>query len=249
MTMDSLGIDLASKPKNTAICVVHWDEAGRATVGDTRCKVEDQELLDLARKTNVVTGIDCPFGWPDTFVRAVSAYHESKDWPAAWAPEHYHVTCFRRTDHFVHEETGLWPLSVSSDRIAIPAMRCAWLLSKLEVRDRSGDGRIYEVYPAAALRRWELRADSSYKGRDGHASLNDLVARLKAAAPWLDLGEANRFTNDHLFDALLASLNARAAALGLTHPPSQPDAALAKKEGWIALPHKLSLRELARRSP
>ena len=68
---------------------------------------------------------------------------------------------FRRTDQVVHAATGRWPLSVSADRIAYPAMRCAGLLARLAATGRpvrrSGiDSLVAEVYPAAALRIWEL---------------------------------------------------------------------------------------------
>jgi hypothetical protein len=39
----------------------------------------------------------------------------------------------RRTDVFVHEQLRLTPLSVSVDRIADVAFRCAVLLAKLDV--------------------------------------------------------------------------------------------------------------------
>jgi Protein of unknown function (DUF429) len=60
----------------------------------------------------------------------------------------------RRTDVFVHEQLRLTPLSVSADRIAHVAFRCAVLLAKLDAADapvdRSGSGPVAEVYPAAS---------------------------------------------------------------------------------------------------
>ena len=41
---------------------------------------------------------------------------------------------------------------------------------------------------------------------------------------------------DHVFDALIASLVARAAALGLTMRPTADELPVARVEGWIALP-------------
>ncbi len=139
----------------------------------------------------------------------------------------YRAMGFRRTDRFVLEEVGIRPLSVASDRIAMPAMRCAWLLSELEVRDRSGDDRVFEVYPAAALTTWGLRSGKEpYKGRKGEAALAGLFERLQPAAPWLRFASdaaPTTFTNDHIFDALVSAMNARAAALRLTHrPPREP---------------------------
>jgi hypothetical protein len=48
-------------------------------------------------------------------------------------------------------------------------------------------------------------------------------------------GEAVR-ASDHAFDALVASLVARAASLGRTTVPPPGDVALAQMEGWIHVP-------------
>ncbi len=52
------------------------------------------------------------------------------------------------------------PLSVSTDRISFAAIRCARILSEVARRegavDRSGSGKVVEVYTAAALRQWGL---------------------------------------------------------------------------------------------
>jgi Protein of unknown function (DUF429) len=97
------------------------------------------------------TGIDCPFGWPAAFVSFVTAHHASHPIPADGTGSRRNVT-MRRTDLFVHEQLGLTPLSVSADRIAHVALRCAVLLAKLEAAgqaldpvlrrtDRSGSAR------------------------------------------------------------------------------------------------------------
>src|SRR5215831_17281551 len=60
----------------------------------------------------------------------------------------------RRTDVFVRDKLRLVPLSVSADRIAHVALRCAVLLAKLDASgrpvDRTGAGAVVEVYPAAS---------------------------------------------------------------------------------------------------
>jgi hypothetical protein len=69
-------------------------------------------------------------GWPDAFVTAVTAHHKGRGGRAATSR-----TCASaRRIGLVHRETR-WPaLSVSSDRIAIPAMRAAAVLSALAAR-------------------------------------------------------------------------------------------------------------------
>jgi hypothetical protein len=57
----------------------------------------------------------------------------------------------RLTDLAVREVMRLTPLSVSADRIGQVAMRCACLLAQLAQQgyavDRSGGGKVAEVYP------------------------------------------------------------------------------------------------------
>ena len=144
--MLTLGIDLASMPKDTAACLVRW-ERGRASAETPRLGCTDADLDALIRETDVV-GIDAPFGWPDAFRAAVA------DWTATtWTEDAALRTRLRLrlTDRRVHEQLGLMPLSVSTDRIALPAMRAMALLHRHGVTDRSGDGRFFEVYPAGSL--------------------------------------------------------------------------------------------------
>ncbi|WP_166380938.1 DUF429 domain-containing protein [Catellatospora methionotrophica] len=57
-------------------------------------------------------------------------------------------------------------------------------------------------------------------------------------APWLNFGGGEREcrNSDHVFDAVVAALTARAAALGLTEPLSPSRQRTVAVEGWIALP-------------
>jgi len=64
-------------------------------------------------------------------------------WPAEKAGLRY-----RRTDLWIREETGIVPLSVSTDRIGVPALRIARALA---IEDKAGNGTVVEVYPAAAF--------------------------------------------------------------------------------------------------
>ena len=145
--MLTLGIDLASADRRTAVCAVRWDH-GTAAVVSLAVTASDADLLTHMRGADSV-GIDVPFGWPVDFVTAIRAYSETGAWPPSVpapseAPKRLQ---YRATDRYVHHVTGRWPLSVSSDRIAIPAMRVAALLSRLAAdgrpvpRDGSGRGR------------------------------------------------------------------------------------------------------------
>jgi hypothetical protein len=154
---------------------------------------------------------------------------------------------FRVTDFKVRQVLGRWPLSVSSDLIALPTMRCIGLLARMGVGDRSGDGRVFETYPAVALHQWGFQS-TGYKGKTKVYQLQTLFKRLQEKAPWLDMGEPQMrerlAANDDAFDALIAALIARAAVLGLILKASADERARARTEGWIAIPDDGSLDRL-----
>jgi hypothetical protein len=88
--------------------------------------ITDEILLSLAGTGDKV-GIDVPFGWPETFLRAVSAHHLQQEWPQAQSRD----LRLRQTDVFVWKAIGKQPLSVSTDKIGIPALRMASLMVRL----------------------------------------------------------------------------------------------------------------------
>ncbi|MCY3599262.1 MAG: DUF429 domain-containing protein [Gemmatimonadetes bacterium] len=244
--MVTLGIDLASQPKRTATCLIRWDR-GSARIEALSLGATDANLHELFGRADKI-GIDAPFGWPAPFTRAIAAYSAETVWPSADVPQ----LRFRRTDEFVRERLGRWPLSVSSDLIAVPAMRAVRLLAEVaaagETIDRSGGGRFVEVYPAAALHVWGFPS-RGYKRTKGAAVRARLVSDLaERTADWLNLSEeywARCKASDDMLDALVAALVARAASKGCCEPIPPSDRELAKEEGWIALPRTGSLGQLA----
>ncbi len=157
---------------------------------------------------------------------------------------------YRVTDRIVREMTGLSPLSVSSDRIAVTAWRCARLLDLLRTGehgvDRAGRDGIFEVYPAAALTCWGLSRKGYKAGGDVAAKQRQrqaraaLIAEIARRAYWLDLSAVKdaSIDSDHALDALLASLVALAGYIGRTVAPPDDHALRAGifREGWIHLP-------------
>lgn len=148
---------------------------------------------------------------------------------------------FRATDLAVRR-AGAQPLSVSTDRIGVAAMRGARiqhlaLTRGLEV-DRSGaSGRIAEVYPAAALRHWGLTS-TGYKTSKNALVLVGLVRHFAGrcgplAQPIEDLLEGS---DDDDFDAVVCALVARAVLKGQTTLPRTDVVGTAKREGWIHVP-------------
>ncbi|AGL18533.1 DUF429 domain-containing protein [Actinoplanes sp. N902-109] len=233
--MRTLGVDLAAADERTALAEIDW-YAGGAAVRNLRLGVTDQEIVQAVGRADKA-GLDCPLGWPVAFAEFLAAQQHGRvpappdgRTGAAWRRR----LAYRVTDEVVRARTGLIPLSVSADRIAHAAFRCAALLAALpQPVDRTGAGVVVEVYPAAALHRWGL-AHRGYK-TTGHAFLVD---DLLTAAPWLDLGACEplcRSSHD-AFDAVIAALAARAAALGATGVPDAAQRAAARTEGWIAVP-------------
>lgn len=235
--MITLGVDLASQPKKTAACVVNW-RPHEATVETLETGVTDERLLELASGADKV-GVDVPFGWPEAFVEAVTAHHAGH----LWFLEPDGNLRLRRTDLFVHRNTGKWPLSVSTDKIAVPALRAAFLMCRLAASgspvDRTGTGKFVEVHPAAALLRWSLA--------DGANGTANLIGSLRTHIPWLKVSDescAFCSQNRDARDSVVAALIARAAALDLCEPIPEDDLHVAAAEGWIALPVVESLSRL-----
>ena len=226
--MRTLGVDLASSPVRTAACVIRW-EMRVARVEHLQAGVDDDGLRRLIVDVDKV-GIDVPFGWPGDFVASVSAHHEMEAWPGFDSAD----LRLRRTDEFVWKKTGRQPLSVSADKLAVPAFRAARLLSEWQA-DRTGAGRFVEVYPRAARATFELGRTRS-------------IEELHERAPWLTLALDQEMAceqNEDCFDALISSLVARASALGLCEPIPDDLLESARREGWIALPLAGSLEQLA----
>ena len=135
-------------------------------------------------------------------------------------------------------------------------MRAAQLLPRLIERgvlvDRSGStGGLVEVYPAAALRAWGLPFEG-YKNRqkqdpERRTRRLQMLASLQARAEWLHVADNVRTAcqdSDDVFDALIASLTTRAAAIGLCEPIPPGSVDTARREGWIQLPQIDSLARL-----
>lgn len=241
--MRTLGVDLAAATKKTAAAVVEWAD-GAARLVHLDLGVDDAEIVRLFG-TCEMTGIDCPVGWPDAFLPFIAGHLAGDGGPVLGYDgiEGRRLLAYRDTDRFVTARTGLIPLSVSADRLAHPAMRCAVIQAKVAAefgaQARDGSGRLAEVYPAASLKSWGLLA-RGYKGRGGTEAqrLGELVDALQQAAPWLDLAghEDPLAGSDDMFDALIASLTARAVAVGATLRPDPAHAGPARTEGWIHLP-------------
>jgi predicted nuclease with RNAse H fold len=234
------GVDLAAEPKGTALAVIDWSSSSAALV-ELNLDVSDSALVDCANQVEKL-GIDCALGWPVEFIDFLSGNH-----PAVQANAFEgdlslrRRLAYRETDRHVREVTGRWPLSVSTDRLGMTAIRCAGLLSQISATgiaiDKSGSGRVIEIYPGASLRIWGF-ATSGY--RASKPTRAALIETLSRQAPWLELGNNIELMVESCdaFDAVIAALAARFAQLGAYARPSADRLELAKFEGWVALPNQ-----------
>jgi predicted nuclease with RNAse H fold len=237
----TVGVDLAAEPARTALATVAWD--GGTAVITKLIRGADDDVILAALADADKAGIDCPLGWPAAFVTFLTDHQAGhvailgdltgQQWRSQLA--------WRLTDEVVRQQTGLIPLSVAADRIGHAAMRCAGLLAKLASQgrpvDRRGTGTVVEVYPAASLKCWGL-AYRGYKQARNARALGALMDDLQAAAPWLAPGHHQGLcrTSHDAIDAVVAALTARAAAQGQATRPDDKQEAVARSEGWIALP-------------
>jgi len=239
--MRVIGIDLAAQPRKTAACVLDGLDATIALGCD------DEGLIALADGAEKVA-IDAPFGWPRPFVEALVAHrsHEASPAPDDGTPDEYRrALSYRETDRAVMRIRR--PLSVSTDKLGVTAMRCAHLLQRWSLQetvDRSGvTGRFVEVYPAAAMTCWNI-TPGPYKGTNGakarEAVLRDLLDRVPVVVDTTVV-----LASDDALDALVAALVARAVVLGLADGPPDDRRDLAVEEGWIHLPHVGSLSRMS----
>jgi hypothetical protein len=107
----TVGVDLAAQAKQTAVCLVSWDE-GRATVDTLAVGADDVALVDLIESEKPAkVAIDAPFGWPAPFVSAVTEHAAGAAWDERATPG----LRLRTTDLHVIAETGQQPLRLPDD--------------------------------------------------------------------------------------------------------------------------------------
>ena len=236
-----LGLDLSAQDRRTGLAVLCEQEEGELVFDEARTGVDDSLIAERVRRAAKV-GVDVPLGWPRRFVELLAAHATGVlDPPASTGDEWRRSMAMRETDRAVHARTGVMPLSVSTDRIAHPALRWAGIEARLRAEGvraaRDGSGRICEVYPAATLRLWGL-PHRGYKGaesRDARRGIIDALGRRFPRLRWNGLDSACEEADDVL-DAVIAALMAREASQGRAVPAPDSLRESALSEGWIWLP-------------
>lgn len=239
--MRTVGVDLAAEAPGTALAGIAWSP-GRAVLERLEIGMTDAEIVASVRSGDAWLGVDCPLGWPDAFVDFVGAHHADRVptlGPVEGHADWRRPLVYRHTDHVVRERIGRWPLSVSTDRLGVTALRGAGLLRRLAEAgldvDRAAEGRLFEVYPGGSLRQWGFDT-TGYRVDAARRAV--LLDALRERAPWLDLGAfaALAIRKADAFDAVIAALATRAGALGRFSPPASGMLAVARREGWVVLP-------------
>ena len=233
------GLDLAAEAKGSALAVLDWSN-NRATLVSLSQGVDDMQIINVVPTVSKL-GIDCALGWPVEFSEFIRAHSDPNatgsvfdgtiDWRRRLA--------YRETDREVRRITGRWPLSVSTDRLSMTALRCAGLLSKLidlgHDIDRTGSGLVVEVYPAASMRLWGFQF-AGY--RNSTEIRKALVTELLDVATRLDIASFADLMVESCdaFDALIAALATLSVVTGNSTKPPIELLSQAKIEGWIHLP-------------
>ncbi|WP_314452827.1 DUF429 domain-containing protein [uncultured Microbacterium sp.] len=239
--MRTVGVDLAASAPGTALAEIVWDD-GQARLTRLEIGIVDADIVASVTSGEAWLGVDCPLGWPDAFADFVQAHHAGVE--PALGPVEGHADwrrplVYRHTDHVVRERIGRWPLSVSTDRLGVTALRGAGLLRRLAasgfVVDRAAEGRLFEVYPGGSLRLWGFDT-TGYRVDAARRAI--LLDTLRSRAPWLDIGRFAplAIAKADAFDAVIAALATRAGALGLFEHPASEVLPVARREGWVVLP-------------
>lgn len=243
----TIGIDLAAAPRRTSACTLSWAPDGLEI--EFLRPADDDALVDLI-KTGLKVGLDCPLGWPRDFLALVTAHSEHAELPAVHTFEPIqkdkalNPLTHRLTDHLTWVSSGARPpLSVSTNLLGVVALRAARLLDRLSRAgipvDRSGDGNVAEVYPAAALSAWGLVDPESYKKPNATGVRERIIDRLESGlgAKFKPAARERCIARHDDLDAVLCALVARSIELGQTRrPETQDEMDRARAEGWIHVP-------------
>jgi predicted nuclease with RNAse H fold len=209
------GIDLAAEPKGTALDVIEFSK-NKTKLIYLQQGLDDQALIADTQNAEKI-GIDCAFGWPIQFADFIAMHKnlESK-YLIDGGMDYRRELSFRETDREIRRLTGRWPLSVSTDRLGLTAIRGAGLLSRyqgmgIEV-DRAGSKLLVEVYPGATLRNWKFDTTGYRINPEDRARL---LEKLETQSHWLDLSlfRTQMIESADRFNAVIAALAARAVYL------------------------------------
>jgi len=233
-----IGIDCATRPKNTGLARGHYYNgvvtidgvmpgSENALVDTITTWIEDPTLLTF----------DAPLGWPVELAGTLIDHRAGEDLKVE-----ADMMFQRQTDREVRKWLGKRPLEVGAARIARTARAALRLLAAIRnatgrriplLWDHTAEEPIgaIEVYPAGTLRAHGFR-NRSYKRSGEFESRRALLEEITASGK-IDLQgrQEGAVESDHLVDALICVLAGMDFLEGQCIPPT--DYSLARKEGWI----------------
>lgn len=247
-----VGVDWAVDPRNRAsVTLSCMDE--HIAIQDIQRQVDDPQIVAFCQDPNVsVVAVDIPFGWPEGASAFVGTWSPLVPTPVPTRQQFR----YRLTELTVHLHLGIWPLSVSSDRIALGARHWCDLVATHNLHDSidvcadpKPDQAVIEVYPKATLYSFrepvhlgenELRHwKTSRVARS--TILGVLLKHFDIAS--LDMLEDLVGTQDNdsdIADAAIAAMTALAYRGYLNGwsvmQPTVPERGAARQEGWIFYP-------------
>ena len=212
--MITAGVDLAASPATTGVAVLSGRRDARA-----RGRGRRRHARRAHRHARRASGSTAR--WAGRATSSPCSPTPPSPPPAGSVAERDRLA-YRETDRWVRAHAApLRPLSVSADRIAHAAFRCAALLPRLgQPVDRTGHGRVVETYPAGSLLRWGLPF-RRYKGADGRVLREQIVDALAVVLD-LDRHRAPSSAPTMPWTPWSPALTARAAALGRRRSPRRP---------------------------
>ena len=259
----TLGIDLASSAEKTAFVHLKWTPLSSSNhwskyqgeMVHLHLHATDQDILSYTARSSYLVGLDAPLGWPKCFIDYISTPLSLLSQPLSaplaqalspslkayqpWTADFRDQMRYRQTDLYTRSILGRWPLSVSTDYLSLVGLRARGLLRAWHIQEITGQDGVYEVYPAVALKRWNLK-HRSYKGKEKSKLREEILAQLLDQPHPLSLTPSQKsqlIESDHGFDAFLCSLITFYAYLGYCDIPlttQEKEASL--QEGWIYIP-------------
>ena len=233
--MKTVGVDLASQPRNTALCVVDW--SSRASISSLEVGCDNDAILVRSAHERA--------GGHRRAVRLAAAVRRGgrgvgrhRALERAVGPGHAAASAVARDR----------PL----DRGAPAQVAAVGVLGQHRRRARCAQPRCWTrsgpstewTGPASRSTRVQRCSPGLCRPR-ATSAIRRCAPRSSMRSP-LDLADERLVASDHAFDALLCALVARAAALGLTHrPPATLDPAVVAREGSIHVPVEGSLARLS----
>ncbi|TXH45395.1 MAG: DUF429 domain-containing protein [Actinobacteria bacterium] len=245
----SIGVDLSTDPKSTALAVIHWRDDGCNDLTFLKRPVEHAELVDVLNGWDyLVAAIDVPFGWPDQFASFIGSHQSNvlggvpsagTDEAEEWRTQQL---ALRATDQYVKKKLGLRPISVGFNLLGATA--AAWSLIEAAITsgpaDRTGivltgDKLIVETYPSAQMHVWN---GSAVPEREGVERTMDVIESL-ASQFSIELGDGRQAltSSPDLRDAFVCALTAGLITTTSQRRPMTDDvkSAQSKREGVIWL--------------